>query len=86
MPRTMLAAAPLADGRLLLAGGARTYTTSELEASSELVRSLQARANGPAMSAARILHTVTRLDNGKVLIVGGYNRESGALATAEIFE
>jgi hypothetical protein len=86
MPRTMLAGAALTDGRLLLSGGARTYTTSELEASSELVSNLQLRTSGPAMSTARILHTVTQLANGKLLIVGGYNRESGVLSSAEIFE
>jgi hypothetical protein len=85
-PRTMLAAAPLADGRLVLSGGARSYTMADLEASSELVRNLQTRADGPAMSTRRIMHTVTPLANGKVLIVGGFNRESGALTTAEIFE
>ena len=85
-PRTMLGAAALADGRLLASGGARSYTLDELEATSELVRNLQVRTNGPAMSTARITHTVTPLANGKVLIVGGYNRARGALATAEIFE
>jgi galactose oxidase-like protein len=85
-PRTMLAAAPLSDGRLLISGGASTYALDEVQSSSELVRNLQVRTNGPAMSAARITHTVTPLSNGKLLIVGGYNREGGVLATAEIFE
>jgi hypothetical protein len=84
--RSYFGGAVLMDGRVLVAGGAPASTFSDLTASSELVLSLQGRANGPDMSTARVMHTVSVLPNGKVLIVGGTNSTFQPLSTAEIFE
>jgi Galactose oxidase, central domain len=84
-PRTMAQGAPLTDGRVLLAGG---YTsTADEAASTEIVAPAGAwSTEGPQMSTGRVAHTVNRLRNGKVLIIGGAGGGAAALATAEIFE
>jgi len=81
----MARGAPLTDGRVLLAGG---YTgTVDETASTEIVSPTGAfSADGPQMSTGRVFHTVNRLRNGKVLIIGGSGSGHGALASAEVFE
>jgi len=39
-----------------------------------------------SMKVARTNHTATRLQNGKVLIVGGYDNGNAALASAELYD
>jgi hypothetical protein len=85
--RTYFAAAALTDGRLIVAGGARGLVSpDEIEATTEIMVSPQARVGGPLMSSPRFLHTMTTLRNGRVLIVGGLNPLRDPLTTAEIFE
>lgn len=85
--RTYTAAAPLTDGRLIVAGGARGLVSpDEIEATTDLMVSSQVRVSGPLMSSPRFLHTMTALRNGKVLIVGGLSPNRDPLTTAEIFE
>src|SRR5207247_9622322 len=38
-----------------------------------------------SLNAARVLHTATLLNNGMVLLAGGYNTSSGLLASAELY-
>ena len=84
--RTWHKAARLADGKVLLAGGgelaAVTYDTAQLydPASGTF-------DNTASMAARRILFTLTRLDNGKVLAAGGrtYN-DNIFLSSAELFD
>ena len=38
------------------------------------------------MTMPRVGHTATRLNDGRVLVVGGYNKDNGVLASAEIFD
>lgn len=85
-PRTMLGGAALTDGRLVLMGGQTGDSSADIEASSELVTGLQNRNAGPPMDTPRFLHTVTRLPSGRVLIVGGLNRERLPVASAQILE
>lgn len=41
---------------------------------------------GPGMGVQQRVHTVTRLDSGKLLIVGGLGANLWPLASAEIYE
>ena len=82
--RTQAQGTLLTDGRVLLAGG-RTLTPDV--ANTEIVAPTAASsAEGPQMSSARTLHTVNRLHNGKLLLVGGVDAGQRPLASAEIFE
>jgi len=85
-PRTLLSAAALTDGRVLLSGGIRTFSYRDAHATSELISGPVSRAGGPAMSTPRFTHTSSTLPSGKVLIVGGMNAQLVPLSTAEIFE
>jgi hypothetical protein len=84
-PRSSLALGRLVDARILVTGGT-TAIGSDGTSATELMSLAGARRDGPAMSQSRFLHTVTTLQNGKLLIVGGLNASRAALASAEIFE
>jgi hypothetical protein len=74
----------LADGRVLLAGGAQG---SQSLASAELYDSSTGTftATG-SMTSPRRLHTATLLRGGKVLIVGGYGAGNSELSSAELYD
>jgi outer membrane protein assembly factor BamB len=74
------------NGKVLIAGGNANNSTPLGLASAELYDpssgTFAATAN---MTAARVWHTATLLNDGKVLIAGGQNRD-GALASAELYD
>jgi hypothetical protein len=78
----------LANGKVLLAGGADQDPGGTGMASAELYDpSTGVFTPTGSMTAARFRHTATLLQNGKVLIVGGTPRESSnSTATAEIYD
>jgi hypothetical protein len=77
----------LEDGRLLVAGGAGTTTGATPLASAELYDPVTERSApvGP-LKKARVYHTATRLEDGRVLIVGGLTKRSRSLASAELYD
>ena len=85
MPRRRHTATLLSNGKVLVAGGNQTVTTTNMPV---LVSELYDPATGSwstsgSMATARGGHTATRLPNGKVLVVGG---NSGAAMTAELYD
>ncbi|VXB28537.1 kelch repeat-containing protein [Massilia sp. 9I] len=84
-PRLSHAAAPLSDGRVLVAGG--ITTDGKASSSTELYAPVARNASaGPVMARARTEHTATTLSNGKVLVIGGLGDDDVPLASAELFE
>lgn len=77
----------LADGRVLIAGGygggaSRALDSAELwNPATRSARLLPAR-----MHTARAAHSATLLDNGRVLLVGGFNALSEGYVLAEVFD
>lgn len=80
------AAAPLADGRVLVSGG--TFTTRpDHTASTELIDPASGLSlPGPRMAQARRLHSASLLPDGRVLIAGGWGADNSLLASAELFD
>lgn len=78
----------LANGKVLIAGGADQDPTGSGLASAELYDpSTGTFTQTGSMTAGRFMHTATQLQNGKVLIVGGaLTSTSNPLATAEIYD
>ena len=78
----------LANGKVLIAGGADQDPTGTGLASAELYDpSTGIFTETGSMSAGRFLHSATPLQNGKVLIVGGaLTSTSDPVATAEIYD
>jgi|GEM_PF-1166895 len=85
LPRTLLAAAPLADGRALVTGGATTVASIPTATTELLSPNTGTSVTGPAMATARLNHTASLMINGKVLVIGGNGPDRSALATAEIY-
>jgi hypothetical protein len=81
-PRTQAQATLLTDGRVLLAGGLTLGGSNTEIIASDVASSVE----GPRMSVDRLAHTVNRLRNGKVLIIGGVDFQQRRLASAEVFE
>ncbi len=75
-PRYLHTATPLANGKVLVAGGYHIPSLgSELNLASTELYDPTSDTWSPAgsLATARSLHTATLLPNGKVLVVGGYN-------------
>lgn len=85
-PRTATVVDRLVDGRLLVAGGVTGIKSTDLTATSELLASNGARSDGPAMNLPRRNHTITRLNSGKLLVVGGLGTDLWPMASAEMYE
>ena len=78
----------LANGKVLIAGGADQDPTGTGLASAELYDpSTGTFTQTGSMAVGRFLHTATLLQNGKVLIVGGaLTSSSEPVATAEVYD
>ncbi len=78
----------LANGKVLIAGGANQDPTGTGLASAELYDpSAGTFTQTGSMAAGRFLHTATQLQNGKVLIIGGaLTSASDPVATAEVYD
>jgi hypothetical protein len=78
----------LANGKVLIAGGADTDPTGTGLASAELYDpSTGTFTQTESMAMGRFLHTATLLQSGKVLIVGGaLTSTSDPVATAEVYD
>lgn len=76
----------LVDGRLLVAGGVTGIRSTDLTASTELFSATGIRTDGPAMGVSRRNHSITRLNSGKLLVIGGLGTDLWPLASAEIYE
>ena len=87
-PRHNATATQLADGRVLVAGGA-TYAKGTSEASAELYDPATGKFSAAgSMSRAREMHTATLLLDGRVLMAGGLyvTTTTDELDSAEIYE
>jgi hypothetical protein len=82
---TLLKSAGGAD-TVLIAGGYRS-DTDECQRGAQLYDSATGRftATG-SMATGRNFHTATRLEDGRVLIAGGYNPQAGTLDSAELYD
>jgi hypothetical protein len=77
------AAAPLADGTLLVAGGS---TGSAAISTAEVIDPTTGRISPTAsMTAARGNPAAAALLDGRILILGGWNGDGSSLATAEVY-
>lgn len=85
-PRSATAIDRLLDGRLFIAGGVTDVTSTSLTRTTELLSDTAQRRDGPDMAVGRRDHTVTRLNSGKLLVVGGLGTDLWPLASAEIYE
>ncbi len=90
--RALHTATLLADGEVLVAGGASTYHGSKgtVRATAEIYdpKTASWRAAAP-LSVARYHHTAVLLSDGRVLIAGGWSfttNSDPSLATAEIYD
>jgi hypothetical protein len=84
-PRASFGVGRLVDSRLLIAGGLDSFSSDGSDAT-EIVTVDGGRRDGPVMTRTRFLHTVTPLQSGKVLVVGGLDAQRRVLAGAEVFE
>ena len=88
--RQLHTATPLADGRVLVAGGFGPPEGSENAepiAAAELYDPAAGRfVPTGGLGVARFLHQATRLEDGKVLVTGGAGAGFGALAEAELYD
>lgn len=88
-PRSSGTATALTDGRVLVAGGELITPSGfvELLSSSEIFDPNSGTwSPGGTLSVARILHTATLLNDGRVLLAGGEDTRGNALASAELYD
>ena len=84
MPRTMVRAALLPDGRALLFGG--QHELDRYAESAELYDPAQGGRAIAALDGERALHTVTRLASGRVAVIGGERKDGGWAQNVLIYE
>jgi hypothetical protein len=79
----------LPSGKVLIAGGAGVSESDSLS-STELydpaTNTFAAPADTASMNVARTDATATLLPSGKVLIAGGYQGDSGAVSSTELYD
>jgi hypothetical protein len=90
-PREMHTATLLADGRVLLTGGAISRETSSTPTAEVFDPAAGTFVPVGSMREARTQHAATALEDGRVLVVGGSGRAAGPptetpLASAELFD
>lgn len=86
VPRAAQTATPLADGRVLLAGG-MTGNQKEPAAGAEIYDVTTGRfSHTGAMLIPRHSHSATLLPDGRVLIAGGYDAAGRYLKSAELYD
>ncbi len=88
-PRSSGTATTLTNGRVLVAGGELITPAGfvELLSSSEIFDPGSGSwSPGPTLSVARILHSATLLNDGRVLIAAGEDTRGNALASAEVYD
>lgn len=83
-PRTLLAAAMLADDRLLLLGG--LGADGALTATGEAYRAGRGRTAIADLHVARVHHTVSRLPGGRLLVIGGEAPDGTLVPSVLIYE
>lgn len=77
----------LSNGKVLVAGGADHPYGGTFFATSELYDPATGTWSPTgSLSIGRYAHTATLLNNGKVLVVGGYNNNYGGIALAELYD
>ena len=88
-PRSSHTATVLTSGQVLIVGGCDSngdYITSDA-ASSELYNPTTGTfVSSGNLNTARDTHTATLLNNGQVLIVGGFDSNSNVLSSAELYD
>jgi hypothetical protein len=77
----------LNDGTVLVAGGSDLANEETLD-SAEIYNSATGTFTllSSTLNTARVGHTATLLNNGQVLIVGGYDPDTGLIADAELYD
>jgi len=85
-PRSSFALGRLADARILITGGVTSQSQSDVTNTTETLSLAAARREGPVMTQARRMHTVTPLIDGRLLIVGGLGADRMPLRSAEIYD
>lgn len=85
-PRSMLAAAPLGDGRIFVTGGSTSMLSKPVATTEFYSVANSTSVAGPAMSVARMNHTADLLVSGKVLVIGGNDANHAVADTAELFD
>lgn len=88
LPRATHTATPLPDGRVLIVGGCvQDHCDGPAAVDSEVFDPGAGRFTpGPPLRTGRFGHTATALQDGRILVVGGFPREATApLDTAEVY-
>jgi N-acetylneuraminic acid mutarotase len=79
------AAALLADGKVMIAGGYNGGYLASSEIYDPVSNTFADAVATPSMNVGRAWATATVLPNGKVLVAGGQNQTAGPLSTTELY-